>query len=98
MVKTKKLVVSDMLGQEIKRGQRVIYLKGSFSGYVSLQSIVKQVKIRERTEKDAEIYCSPLIFQITLDCGKIWGIRKVRDPEKLIVVSKLRLTKWRLGA
>ena len=97
MAKKKQLTVSDLLGQEVETGVRVVYLRSTREGYIPIQSIVKQVKIRARTENDTHIYGSPPIVQVTLDCGKIWGTRKIRDNQKLIVVDKLGLSKWKLG-
>lgn len=92
-----KKKVLDMLKQEIEVGARVIYLRSTINGYTPVKAIVQHVKIRARTEDDARVYDSPPIIQVTVDCGKIRGIVKVRDPEKLIVVDKLGLSKWKLG-
>ncbi len=94
-----KKKVLDMLGQEIKVDDRVVYLRtaGLKTAYIPLRAIVTEVKSRKRTENDATMYDSPPIIQVTIDCGRIWGIVKVREPKKLTVVNKLGFSKWNLG-
>ena len=98
MAKKRKLVVLDLLGQKVKEGNRAIYLKSTINGDIPIRSVVKEVRIRERTEKDAKVCGFVPIIQVTLDCGKLWGIIKARDPNKLVVVDKLGLSKWKLEA
>ena len=89
--------IKGLLGQEIKKGGRVLYMRSSRNGDIPIRAIVKEVKSRERTERDARVYDSSPIIQITIDCGDLRGIIKVREPLKLIKVDKLGLPKWELG-
>ena len=88
--------VCDMLGQEITVGAKVLYLRGK--EFIPLKSIVKDIVVKKRP--DSNIRCIgkvPPLVNITVDCGDIWGIKKPRETNRLLVIDKLDIPNWKLG-
>ena len=90
-----KTKVLDMLGQEITEGAKVIYFRGK--DFIPLKSVVQKVSAKERTASNTQYAGQPPIISITVDCGEIWGIKKPRETNRILVIDKLDIPNWKLG-
>jgi len=83
-----KKKVYDMLNQEITVGCKVLYFPAG-NEFQIIRARVKDIKVKTITERSFAHKTPYDRITVTLDCGGIFGIKKIRNEDRLLVCDKL---------